>query len=58
MQCWENWPTQWITMQASACCCQQAHGPNLVRYFNGDGSYLHAIVALGVEKAEDHSTVA
>ena len=25
--------------------------PNLVPYFNGDGRYLHAIVALGVEKA-------
>ena len=29
--------------------------PNLVPYFNGDGRYLHAIVALGVEKAGDRS---
>ena len=29
--------------------------PNLVTYFNGDGRYLHAIVALGVDKAGDRS---
>lgn len=29
--------------------------PNLVPYFNGDGRYLHAIVALGVDKAGDRS---
>ena len=29
--------------------------PNLVPYFNGDRRYLHAIVALGVEKAGDRS---
>ena len=29
--------------------------PTLVPYFNGDGRYLHAIVALGTEKAGDRS---
>ena len=29
--------------------------PNLVPYFNGDGRYLHAIVALETEKAGDRS---
>ena len=29
--------------------------PNLVPYFNGDGRYLHAIVALRVERAGDRS---
>ena len=29
--------------------------PNLVPYFNGDGRYLHAIVALRVDKAGDRS---
>ena len=29
--------------------------PNLVPYFNGDGRYLHAVVALGSEKAGDRS---
>ena len=29
--------------------------PSLVPYFNGDGRYLYAIVALGVEKARDRS---
>ena len=29
--------------------------PTLVPYFNGDGRYLHAVIALGVDKAGDRS---
>ena len=29
--------------------------PDLVPYFNGDGRYLHAVIALGMEKAGDRS---
>ena len=52
------------TGQPSGELCKHQHAiankcnliaPNLVSYFNGDGRYLHAIVALGVEKAGDRS---